>query len=371
MTELLCTDPSFSTLSRPSASHPLVAWRIVADKLLATRSASARDASDAMSKRVDSDGASTSSATSTPPASPRPPRALALTPVKPARKVEETPRSGGRRPSARLATRPPPPVSMNRIASVPHLSDLASQSGSATTSDVDGDAGSSTGPSDDEDRQALLGGGNARLGSLLVEKPAPSGPSTAAWELAGRMRRPLRALSPMPTAHQSQPSTSSAAVNANGSARRLRTASPMPSPADAAHAIGPAPHSGKSRWRPELVCEVCLWTAALVLGVGRLRALPLVQAATPHIATAPIVLLAIVMPIVALRPSAKRKPFMFPFTDERGYRDTATADEGLACALALPVALASARDPFPAGYLEGTRARGAVGHAVAERGGRA
>ena len=116
----------------------------------------------------------------------------------------------------------------------------------------------------------------------------------------------------------------------------------MPSPADAAHTIGPATHSGKSRWRPELVCEVCLWTAALVLGVGRLRALPLVQSATPPIATVPIVLLAVVMPIVALRPSAKRKPFMFPFTDERGYRDTATADEGLACALALPVALAAA-----------------------------
>jgi hypothetical protein len=56
----------------------------------------------------------------------------------------------------------------------------------------------------------------------------------------------------------------------------------------------------------------------------------------------PLVMLLVLIPGVALfRPSSGKGSYMFPFTDERGYRTPATVDDGFAAGATIPVLLAA------------------------------
>lgn len=95
------------------------------------------------------------------------------------------------------------------------------------------------------------------------------------------------------------------------------------------------------RWH--LLPEVTLLVSALVFALLRLRSMT-ANETFPEIPSLPfgwLFLYALVIPFIALfrRPNTY---FKVPFTDERGYRDPLAADDGIACALVLPVLLSCA-----------------------------
>jgi hypothetical protein len=112
-------------------------------------------------------------------------------------------------------------------------------------------------------------------------------------------------------------------------------------------------------FRTDLLLEVIIMTGALTLTAYRLARLqtPLnaeLQLLTP-IPLSPFVMLIVAIPCTALfRRKTWHSNYMFPFTDERGYRTPATVDDGFAAGATVPVLLA-------AGFLWDAVSRGEEG----------
>lgn len=112
-------------------------------------------------------------------------------------------------------------------------------------------------------------------------------------------------------------------------------------------------------FRTDLLLEVVILAGALALTVYRLARLqtPLnadLQPLTP-IPLSPFVMLLVAIPCTALfRRKTWHSNYMFPFTDERGYRTPATVDDGFAAGATVPVLLA-------AGFLWDAVSRGEEG----------
>ena len=95
------------------------------------------------------------------------------------------------------------------------------------------------------------------------------------------------------------------------------------------------------RWK--LLPEVTLLVSALIFALLRLQSMSPTETfpAIPAIPFGWLFLYALVIPFIAL--FRRRGTYLkVPFTDERGYRDPAAADDGIACALVLPVLLSCA-----------------------------
>lgn len=112
-------------------------------------------------------------------------------------------------------------------------------------------------------------------------------------------------------------------------------------------------------FRADLLLEVIILTGSLILTAYRLARLqtPLnadLQPLTP-IPLSPFVMLIVAIPCTALfRRKSWQSNYMFPFTDERGYRTPATVDDGFAAGATVPVLLA-------AGFLWDAVSRGEEG----------
>ena len=193
---------------------------------------------------------------------------------------------------------------------------------------------------------------------LLVQRPVmeSSQSSWETWEHA--LLHPKRA-SPRPRSLTPQPSSSLASRRRGSPAANalqhdlgpslsppLFPRSPSPSAASS-----PAARSRPSRWyhlpfRIDLLAEVSILTLSLVIAAYRMQ-----QFRTPFdaemrkllpIPLSPLVMLLALIPGVALfRPNTVKGSYMFPFTDERGYRTPATVDDGFAAGATIPVLLAA------------------------------
>lgn len=98
-------------------------------------------------------------------------------------------------------------------------------------------------------------------------------------------------------------------------------------------------HGGGRRFRLDILCEVILLTAAMALASFRISSLPISDIIPP---AAPLIIITILMPFITLfRRSAPSTHLMVPFTDERGYRDRNTADDGFASGVGLPILLSA------------------------------
>lgn len=107
----------------------------------------------------------------------------------------------------------------------------------------------------------------------------------------------------------------------------------------------PTPSRGLP-FRADLLAEVILLTAPVVLAAHRLKGLPTpvdqyMQPLGP-IPISPLILLAVAIPCIALfRRRSLTSNYMFPFTDERGYRSPLSVDDGFAAGAVIPVILAA------------------------------
>lgn len=99
-------------------------------------------------------------------------------------------------------------------------------------------------------------------------------------------------------------------------------------------------------FRSDLLPEVTLLTAALVLAAYRMAVLPMPDDLDgnpmPDLPLSPLIMLIFIIPGVSLfRSRGPQANYMFPFTDERGYRSPKTVDDGFAAGAILPVLLAA------------------------------
>lgn len=133
------------------------------------------------------------------------------------------------------------------------------------------------------------------------------------------------------------------------------------SPSAPASPAGSAVKQSRVPFRMDLLLEVIILTGALVLTAYRLARLPTplnadLEPLTP-IPLSPFVMLIVAIPCTALfRRRNWQSNYMFPFTDERGYRTPATVDDGFAAGATVPVLLA-------AGFLWDAVSRGEEGTA--------
>lgn len=127
-----------------------------------------------------------------------------------------------------------------------------------------------------------------------------------------------------------------------------RTASPQP--LSVASALDYAAPDGGGKgfpFRLDLLPEVSLLTGALVYAAYRLENLPpsspIASKLLDPIPISPLIMLIIAIPCISLfRPRSKSPNYMFPFTDERGYRTPSTTDDGFAAGATIPVLLSAA-----------------------------
>lgn len=203
---------------------------------------------------------------------------------------------------------------------------------------------------------------------LLIQRPVPEATHFgASWETALlRPKRPNpsaprgRSLTPSASASQAVHSDSgSQYASLAGSIAARRRASP--SQPEASHANPNLGHQGlnghrsptptaaskqPTRWisfRFDLLPEVSILTASLVLAAVRMVRLPDVLGAQHEpIPISPLVMLIAIVPTAALfRKRGPEANYMFPFTDERGYRTPATVDDGFAAGAVIPILLAA------------------------------
>ena len=177
---------------------------------------------------------------------------------------------------------------------------------------------------------------SSRRTDLLVEKPVhPQHPLAAAvLDPLGRTQTslssflPPRTLSPSP---RRRPSPSPVHIHEVSHGRQL-TDRPQSPRLPTIQSRGP-------RFRLDVLLEVTVLTISLALACYRISSLPVARRLPP---AAPMLVLTVILPFMTLfRRSAPSTHLMVPFTDERGYRARAAADDGFAAGVALPVLLAS------------------------------
>lgn len=249
-----------------------------------------------------------------------------------------------------------------------------------SNADDDGDASSSEDSATDM-LDAALGlpaptpSRNTR--ELLVQRPVlDSGQSSwETWEHA--LLHPKRS-SPRPRSLTPQPSSLASRRRGSPAATTMHhDLGPAPSPPLTTRSPSPSPINSpalpsRSKWhvpfRIDQLAEVTILTIAMLIAAFRMQ-----QFRTPFdadmrkllpIPLSPLIMLLILIPGVALfRQRLPTASYMFPFTDERGYRSPATVDDGFAAGAAIPVLLAAGFlwDAVRAGRLDADATLGGIG----------
>lgn len=271
------------------------------------------------------------------------------------------------RQASNRQTSTPPPLSKQEAAT--QTSYYASNSERQTWSGSDLDSDSS----DDSSADALppVSSGSRRPSTLIRDNsgetdspsaaPTSAGPRTSDFLVVKPLAHHGFAASTLDSIHRSHEAFSHYLPNAppmlsramspgpnstNGTRRR---GSPSPMHPDIQHITANNARAPKSalkpllagaRFRSDVLIEVALLTIVLAMACYRMNSLPKSGRFNP---AAPLLVLTCLTPFITLfRRSAPSTHLMVPFTDERGYRSRAQADDGFGCGVALPVVTSAA-----------------------------
>lgn len=186
---------------------------------------------------------------------------------------------------------------------------------------------------------------------LLVQRHTQEPNFTTSWENAlFKPKRPsfsqprTRSLtpsgsSPLPARRKASPTSEVAPLLGSSNSR-------SPSPSRPSSPPAPVPKRSRIAFRLDLLPEVALLTASLILAAVRMAKLEMPMdlngQTMPDIPLSPLIMLIFAIPGVSLfRRRDSNSNFTFPFTDERGYRSPATVDDGFAAGASIPVLLAA------------------------------
>ena len=285
----------------------------------------------------------------------------------PGLEVSQASRRSSQSPNGRLV-RPTPVYAYTPMSE--KLSYFGSNESERTDSldDEDGDASSSDETSTETEQvdkaselqqgsnDASLDGSSGKAkGSrreLLVQRPVLDQHFATGWEQA--LWRSKSMSQPRPRSLTPSNTSSLASGRRGSSSNNIPDASTgkplnIPSRSGTPTSQPPSPmyqHKQVIPFRTDLLPEVFLLTSSLVLAAYRLARLPrpldLDSQPMPPIPLTPLILIIFAIPCVSLfRRKTFQSIYMFPFTDERGYRMPANVDDGFAAGAAVPVLLAA------------------------------